>query len=277
MRQLQIAVRCSVHEHVGAAVQRCDLLEIRDLAEVLLQVPEEGTGSGERSRHAFASESLERRDAEMPEKHAICLCEVVGPVAPVRAEMAAECLGIVDVLPCAFGQQDLLWFEPAHLVADLLVCFEDHEFAGRHVGCSDPVLSACRADAEDIGVLLRVLGNMGARRDHLDDAARYYALRLLRVFHLLADRDLVTCLDQLGYVCFGREVGNAAHGHGILFCLVPRREGDLKDARGFLSILPEHLVKISQPEEQDRIAMLLLDAPVLLHEGSEFRHITHII
>ena len=104
----------------------------------------------------------------------------------------------------------------------------------------------------------------GAGRDHAHDLPRHQLRRLGVGRALLADRDLVPRLQQLGDVRFRGMVGHAAQRHAVL---VARGELDIEHARADFGVLEEHLVEIAEAEKQDRVGDALLDAEILRDEG----------
>mgnify|MGYP007068950070 CR=1 FL=1 len=55
---------------------------------------------------------------------------------------------------------------------------------------------------------------------------------------------------------------------GVIFVPVPGGEGDLENPGTFGGVVEEELIKISHPEEEDGILVLLLRLQVLPHYGS---------
>jgi hypothetical protein len=105
-----------------------------------------------------------------------------------------------------------------------------------------------------------------AGRDHANDLALDQALGELGVLHLLADRDLVAELGQLGEVAARGVIGHAAHRDRVLFALVARREHEIERARRDHRVLEEHLVEVAAPKEEQRVGVLLLQIEVLPHQ-----------
>ena len=85
------------------------------------------------------------------------------------------------------------------------------------------------------------------------------------VFELLADGHLAAVLEDAGDVIVGGVKRQAAHGHAVA-----GGEGQIEDLRAGLGILEEQLVKIAQPEQQERVpGQFALDAAILRHHGGE--------
>ena len=96
-----------------------------------------------------------------------------------------------------------------------------------------------------------------------DDLAPPFVL-----FELLADGHLPPRFQELADVELRGVVGKAAHRDGVILVPVPGGEGDLENPGTFGGVVEEELVKISHPEEEDGILVLLLRLQVLPHYGS---------
>jgi hypothetical protein len=82
---------------------------------------------------------------------------------------------------------------------------------------------------------------------------------------LLADGDLATGFEDAGDVIVGGVVRQAAHGDAVA-----RGQRQVEQLRAGLGVLEKHLVKIPQPEQQQRIlGQFALDAAILRHHGGE--------
>ncbi len=68
-----------------------------------------------------------------------------------------------------------------------------------------------------------------------------------------------------------RVVRHAAHGRALLKAAIPPRENDFQFPRGGDRILKKHLIKIPEPEEEQAVAMLLLEPEILAHHRREVR------
>ena len=110
------------------------------------------------------------------------------------------------------------------------------------------------------------------RRDDADDFALDDALRLARIFDLLADGDAESFLDEPRDVAVDGVVRHAAHRDAAAVrVLRPRRQRQFERPRRHEGVFVEHLVEVAHPEQQDRIAMLLLRVQVLTHRGRRRR------
>ncbi len=109
---------------------------------------------------------------------------------------------------------------------------------------------------------------IGRGRDDANEVPADHSFRVLRVFHLVADRDLESAADQAADVGVGRVIGDAAHGDGgAARVLLARGERDLEGARRGERVVEEHLVEVAHAEEEDRVRHLALDVVVLTHGG----------
>ncbi len=113
----------------------------------------------------------------------------------------------------------------------------------------------------------RIVGER-ARRHEPDDFALDDPFGRGRIFHLLADRHAMPGRDHLPQITFDRMKRHAGHRNRV-FGAEPAPaaagQGDAQRLGRELRVLPEHLVKIPHPKEQDIIGILLLECLVLLH------------
>ncbi len=116
----------------------------------------------------------------------------------------------------------------------------------------------------------------GAGGHHPDDVPLDESLGGGGVLGLLADGHLIALGDKPGDVGVGGVVGDAAHRHllveGLGLVLVPRGQRQVQLAGGGAGVGAEHLVKVAQAEEQDRVGILFLDLHILPHHGRQFSH-----
>ena len=148
------------------------------------------------------------------------------------------------------------------------------ELTGREFAEGDA--GAVPGEKDGADVVAAVLGEHGAVRngaggDDADDIALHQALGQGRVLQLLADGDLVALGDELGNVSFGAVIGDAAHGRalfGVLDVPVPGGEREVQLAGGGDGVVVEHLIEVAETEEEQAVAVLLLDLLILaLHRG----------
>ena len=85
------------------------------------------------------------------------------------------------------------------------------------------------------------------------------------LLHLVADGDLASGPQQPAEVRIGRVKRNAAHWHHASFS-----ERHVEQLRAYLRILEKHLVKITEPKQEQRVlGQLALDAAILRHHRGE--------
>ena len=167
--------------------------------------------------------------------------------------------------------------EPREFGVDLFGAHRDDlEPPGRDVGGGDRDL-ALAADLRERGEAIRAapfeqrLLGQRARGDEAHDVARDEGLRpaarlgLGGGFDLFGDRDAVPRLDQPREVGFGRMNGHAAHRHRFAAMLAARRQGDVERRGGRLRIVEEEFEEIAHAIEQQAIARLRLQRPILRH------------
>ena len=105
---------------------------------------------------------------------------------------------------------------------------------------------------------------MRAGREDLRDLA-FDELAGPGVFHLIADGHFASAFQDAGDVIVGRVKRQAAHRHAVA-----RGEREVEDLRAGLRVLEKHLVKIAEPEQQQRVLrQFAFDAAILRHHGSE--------
>src|SRR5207244_4568620 len=83
---------------------------------------------------------------------------------------------------------------------------------------------------------------------------------------LLAERDRVALGVDARDVGLRRARREAAQGNLVRVAAVPRRERQIEVPRGHLGVREEHLVEVAEAEEEDRLAVLRLDAEILREE-----------
>ena len=111
---------------------------------------------------------------------------------------------------------------------------------------------------------------MGAGTEDLGHLA-FDELAGPRVFHLVADGDFASGLEQLRDVAAGRVKRNAAHGHGAAF-----GQRDIEQLRADSGVFEKEFVEIAEAKEQQRVSgQLAFDAAILRHHRSEFGVAAH--
>ena len=168
--------------------------------------------------------------------------------------------------------------EAGELVADMLLPVPREggtaELTGRELAEGDAGAASGEEDGAD--VVAAVLGEHGAVRDGAggddpDDIALHQSLGQGRVLQLLTDGDLVAFGDELCDVTLGAVIGDAAHGRalfGILDIPVPGGERQVQFPGGGDGVVVEHLIEVAETEEEQAVAVLLLDLLILaLHRG----------
>jgi hypothetical protein len=106
-----------------------------------------------------------------------------------------------------------------------------------------------------------------AGRDDARDLAFDRAFRGIRVTDLLADRNRLAELDELGEVLFDGVIGHACHLDRFACGSATRGQRDIEQARSVLRVVEEKLVEVAHAVEDEHVRMLCLDAQVLLHHG----------
>ena len=157
---------------------------------------------------------------------------------------------------------------------------------GRHMGLprgdiahAEPGVVSVQIDASaEVAAPLLQTGGVddGTRRHDADDVPLHQPLGGGRILRLLADGHLVALGNEPGDVGVGGVVRDAAHRDlllkGLVLVLIPCGKGQIQLTGRLPGVVPEHLVKIPQPKEQDRVLVLLLDFHILAHHGRHFCH-----
>ncbi len=104
-----------------------------------------------------------------------------------------------------------------------------------------------------------------ARRDHAHDLAFEKLLPGPRL-SLLADRHRVSRGQEARDVRLRRVRWEAAQRHLVRVAAVASGQREIEDRGAGARILEEHLVEVAEPEEEDGVAVLRLDAQVLCEE-----------
>ena len=154
--------------------------------------------------------------------------------------------------------------------------FGDAEFTGRNVDTGDAVTAVFIRQQRHQVIVASWIQGIGVNNQtggyNPDNRALDNSLGLLGVFHLFADRDLMTILDQFGDIRLAA-VKRHATKRNFRFCaLVSRRQGDIENARRNHSVFHEHFIEIAKAKEENRIRIFRLDLQVLLHHGCGFCH-----
>ena len=205
---------------------------------------------------------------------------------PLRVDAAAQPVLQQDkdllAISSIAAQQRFRWAEPGKLrehpvTAAVAVELRGIDRAGGDIAEAEP--PAATFGKETGKIVVTPLFQHGALRhraggDDAGDIPAHQALGRGRVFRLFADGDFIALGDEPGDIAFGRVERHAAHRRLLRFCLapVPGRQGQLQLLGGEFGVLAEHLIKITQPEEQDAILVLRLDLHILFHHGGKLCH-----
>ena len=171
------------------------------------------------------------------------------------------------VLGQRLGRHDFVGGEPVQRVAERgLVLVPEPEAAGRRLHHRQPPPLAAREQPEQrragrVGLVFDV----GGRGDDTRDLALDQSPGGLGVFDLFAERDFLAELDQPRDVAVHRVVRHPAHRY-LAAPAVARRQRQVEPLRHARRVVEENLVEIAQPEQDDRVLVLLLDREVLLHQ-----------
>ena len=271
LEQFQIAHGDGVQHHgigavvIGGAVEMVQRGSLR-----IVQVVEDGASGADGGGPASQAAAIQREQLEVIAQRAVAVIVGEDPVFQFGAHEAWAGAFRGREEGQVGGEEDFaraqLFQRAGHFGG---LHFGDLELAGRdiHVGHGGP-RSVARDGGQEVVLAGAHQGGVhgGAGRHHAHDLAFDQALGGFGIFHLVADGDAVSLLDEARDVALGRMEGDAAHGDGGALFLVARGEGDFQFARGHHGVLEEELVKIAEAEHQQGVGYLLLDAVVLPHE-----------
>ncbi len=169
----------------------------------------------------------------------------------------------------AIGHQDFRRAQAREFAREqALRDLRDAQFAAGETqpGKPDAVVLGCEREQQVVGFLVqqRRVGER-ARRDDARDRALHRTFGGVRVADLLADRDRLAQLQQLGQILLGRVVGHAGHFDRRAGGSAARGERDVEQPRRLLRVVVEQLVEIAHAVEQQDVRMLRFQAQVLLH------------
>jgi len=106
-----------------------------------------------------------------------------------------------------------------------------------------------------------------ARGDHTHHLALHRTFGSGDVSNLLANGDRFAQLDQACQIALDRVERHARHDDGLPRRLAAFGDGDVEQAACLFGVLPEQLVKVAHPVEDERVGKLRLDGQVLGHHG----------
>ena len=101
--------------------------------------------------------------------------------------------------------------------------------------------------------------------DHPDHFTFYQAFGGGRIFHLLANGDLVAFCHQTADIAFCTMERHAAHRRTLRLTAITSGERQLQLPGYRFSIVKEHFIKVTQTVHQNSIFVLFFDLQVLLH------------
>ena len=119
----------------------------------------------------------------------------------------------------------------------------------RHVCGGDSRLSGKPGDTHQEIVLIflqRRKIQIGSGRDDPHHFPSDQSFRLLRVFHLLTDGNLIALAHQTSQIIFHRMIRDAAHGRPLLKSAVLSRKCDFQLSRCRQGIFKKHFIKITE-------------------------------
>ncbi len=211
---------------------------------------------------------------EMPEQHLAGLGVLKGPILD-RADQRRAQAGLqafpVELFLVTGRDDDFLGRRPEQFVGQQFDVgpgpLGRPHLAAAEVDDRQPPTLGRKSQGGDERAFPRFLGvHFHGRpgRQDLDHVALNDTSGRLGVFHLLANGHPEAAPEELGDVGIDGMEGNAAHRN-----FLPGGQGDVQHGRAELGVLVEHLVKIAQPEQEQSILVLLLNAEILVHHRRE--------
>ena len=155
--------------------------------------------------------------------------------------------------------------------------------AGGNVAEGKAEFPAFPVNAADVVVFVLVQHTAfgdGAGGDDAGDVSLHQPLGGGRVFHLLADGDLVALLHQPGDVGVHAVIGDAAHGRLLLLWLAPVTggQGEIQFPSRQFGVVVKHFIEVAQAEHQNAVLVLILDLLILPPHGGQFiRCLCHML
>ncbi len=284
--EFQVSAGNGIQDHElgdGISAQGADLLEgglARLMASRLLSPAQikQGAGGGLSCRgHLFTAEPGERSRLEMATEN---LFRRGGQEIVLRCGLngtrvcLAECITKGLIGEQVGGKQNLGRLEAGNFFeeAGRGGYFRDEEIAGGRVYGGEaeefgaPRLLALfdNCNEEIIRPLFeqKILDN-GAGSEDTGDFSFHYTAGFLGILHLFTHGGLVARGEKAGQVALQSMIGQAAHGDAAAFADFPGGKSQLQNFRTDFGVLAEHLIEITQPEEEDDILMLAFNRLVL--------------
>ena len=281
--EFQVPLGQVVNLHAPGGVKALETAEVVQLAALRLgEIADRGPRRAGGGRHVL---DAERFEGECPEVAAERVAGVLGrePHIGTHGEQRelSQC-GKEILGGCAFRDEQLTWAKAGHrLGAFALPVFRDElrggEVAGRevHPGRPQPGRppgSGLGHDHEVGGFRSRQIGRIEIRRRGSDphDLPPDGSLRETGRLHLFTDRHPDAGAHEARDVSLGGVVRDARHRNRLSVGIVlPGGDRDPEEFAGLRGVLEEDLVEVAHPEEQHRVAGLLLELEVLLHHGRD--------
>ncbi len=277
--ELEIAPRHLIERHRAPRALHHRSREVRNpLRLQLVQVAQQCAGRAHRRRIGRAdAERLERRDAELLAQRIARERGIELPPLTLRDQRALTRWSARRRGALAAHHHHLARREARENRLEVRgVAHDEPKLAGREIGGRDSRLRSGhdeRAEKVVSRMVEQIVREEGARSDRLDDLAANDALRVLRVLHLLADRDAVPLRHQLPKVPAHRLRGHARERHIRRTAIVARCEREPEHARCDLGVLIERLVELAEPVEQDRAGIARLHLAPVLHQRRLATHL----
>ena len=266
---LEVAEGEAVHPYERILIYAGDRADVAQFIVLgLFQVYQKSSGRSDRKRESVYCKSLQRIDLKLSFKLFYGIVIYEGPFLEGRYVIMIS-IPFLCALLVASRHEKLLRSKRAQEGSYVVErTFRDLECTCRDIQKRSAALVLVECQSSYV-VMLLLLEKLVAERDtrshELRDASLDDLLSQLRVFQLVADRNLVACTHKSGKVCLEGMMRKSRHrncsgnGAGTL-C-----KHDSEHLAGCQCIISVCLVKIAAPEQKHCFRMLRLHREELLH------------
>ncbi len=246
--EVKVALRGGIDEHGVKRLADTQGAEVGAISAKLVdQVVERRASRADGSGEVGTAETVEGFHGEMVFEEWARLAGEEG--VAIVGEGVFEC---AEGSGLVFGDEQLGGKEASKFVLQQGHVAElgDGELAGGVIDAGEAEHFRLEADSGEVvrALLIEQVGVIdGASGEDASDFA-FDEFSWLGVGRLFGDGDAQTCFEESGDVRFCRMPRDAAHGGEVSL-----GESNVEDGRGGFRVLEEHLVKITEPVEQDDV------------------------
>ena len=237
----------------------------------LFQIYEQSSCRCDSKRETIYGESLQRVHLELFLEFVYRIVIYESPLFQSRnVEMVPIPLACALLVPSR--HEELFRSERAHQGADIVQrTLRDLKCTCRHIQKRNSALVLVECQSGDVIVLLLlekllVEGHTGSHQ--FSNSALDYILCKLRVFKLVAHRNLIARADQSREICLERMMGESRHRDGTGSGAGTLCKHDSEHLAGYEGIISVCFVKIAAPEKKHCFRIFRLESKILLHHRS---------